>query len=144
MKASKPTVILCVLFSIVAKQSIPARAQKASNPLQSQYQVGSKSLNLIEIPEQRALISAFCQKSKPCQAVVALKKAALKTPPHTQGGTPPGHELCKQQRGAVIIAHDSRENELAFCSFQDGSLVNTDALSFASLLKKRSSKGDTQ
>jgi len=111
----KLAAIFILLFSLSSKAS--------------GWSVGAKSLEVSRCPSQYCLISSTCLKNLKveCQALKAMKnKVQSDAGP---GGTNPGSGVCqKHYQGSVFVARDDQQNEVAFCSFKDGSFLSLDGL----------------
>ena len=82
-------------------------------------------------PKTQILISDNCiddsqdiTKSS-CAAAIALKNKNIKiAPQHFSGGRNPGAVACTQGlKKEIVILKDPKNNENAFCKFEDGSMI---------------------
>lgn len=92
---------------------------------------GSEHYLFLHDPKSQVLISDNCiddsndLKKSTCAAALALNNKNIKiAPEHFQGGRNPGAVACTQGlKKEIVILKDRKNNENAFCKFEDGSMI---------------------
>ncbi len=94
------------------------------------YRFGARSVEFLELPQHHLLISKSCSRPRgelACRAYDAFLHApSFRTP----ASDPPGNaiRICRGCGGHRIHGSDNHENEVDFCGFSDGSMIDLGSL----------------